>query len=212
MKRIVAPLMILLGIIVLIGLGLWQLQRLEWKENLIADIARHQSENVDLTSYVQDPAAEFRRGEITGKWDAARTFKTHNITMDSNFGYWIVTPLKLEDGTVLMVNRGWVQDGQQDRVLGRVLSNGKTTVLGTLRRAGKLAGEPQMDGYTNPWVLFMERSAPADHPELIPAPVSVAMPNDHKQYAIFWFTMAGVLAAFGIFSLLKGRSASSPNP
>jgi len=212
-KRIIAAILVLCGIGFLLQLGVWQLHRLAWKEDLIARIAKYQMENVDLTPYVRDDTAEFRRGELKGHWDSASTFRTRNVLMNDNFGYWVVTPLVLKDGTQLIVNRGWVQDGQQDRVLQRALPTGEVTVFGSLRRPGLLDKEKiHMTHFQGPWVLFMDHSIPADHPELQAAPVAVELWNHHKEYAIFWFTMAGVLCAMAVFSLLKGRSASSPNP
>jgi len=208
MKRVLAALLILSGCAALITLGIWQVHRLAWKENLIAGIDRYQSESVDLRPYVAAPDAEFRRGTITGVWDETSVFATKNITMNGNFGHWIATTLDLGGGQSILVNRGWVQEGQQNRVVEAPLPRGPVTVAGTLRRPGLL------DGYVvnknaGPWVLFAEKP---DHPDLIPAPIAATLRNDHKQYAIFWFAMAGILAAFGIFSLLKGRSASLPNP
>ena len=199
---------VIAGCVILICLGVWQLHRLAWKEGLIASITRYQTENVDLSLHMNDPTAEFRRGTITGVWDETSVFATKNVTMNSNFGHWIATTLDVDGGGSILVNRGWVQEGQQNRVVEAPLQRGPVTIEGTLRRPGILEGY-MVNKNTAPWVLFASR---ADHPELTPAPVAVELRNDHKQYAIFWFTMAGILAAFWIFSLLKGRSASSPNP
>ena len=212
MKRILAAVFVVLGIIALCGLGVWQLQRLAWKEDLIARIAAYQQTDVDLTPYVRDPDAEFRRGSLQGTWDSAGTFQTRNITMNSNFGYWIVTPLVLDDASKILINRGWIYDGQQNIILGMKLPDGKVTVHGILRRPGALDKEDRAQGYPGPWVLFNDVPQPTSNPELIPVPVAVELPNDHKQYAIFWFTMAAVLAGMGGFNLLRKRSASSPDP
>jgi cytochrome oxidase assembly protein ShyY1 len=203
-KRFVGFVFVLLGIALLLILGFWQIQRLHWKEDLIARIARYQSEDVDLAPYLHDQTVEFRRGTLKGHWQAADTFRTRNILKDGNFGYWVATPLALTDGTKILVNRGWVQDGQQDKVLAYKLPSGIVTVHGTIRRAGLLDREAQTKQYPG-WVLFADRTVPADHAELQPAPVAVELWNHHREYAIFWFVMAGLLAGMGLFSLLRRR-------
>lgn len=208
MKRALAVILILAAIAGLMKLGFWQLERLKWKEDLIARIAQYQSDSVDLAPYVTDPDSEFRHGTLTGVWDEASVLHTKNITMNSNFGSWIITTLDLGQGRSIMVNRGWVQNGQEDRVTSASLPRGPVTITGTLRRPG-LMQDYMNTGNTGPWVLFADKG---DHPELTPAPVVVELRNDHKQYAIFWFSAAGILAALGIFSLLKARSASLPSP
>ncbi len=203
-KKIVALLFCAVAIACLLKLGFWQLDRLTWKEQLLQDIAQYQSENIDLTPYLKDEKAEFRHGFVRGGWWGKDTFMTKPRNMDGNFGYWVLTPLVVNGDTSIMVNRGWVTDGQEERVLQWGEPEGMITVTGTLRRLGVLEEYAEMDG-RGPWVLFAEQTTPSDNKELVPVPVAVSLRNDHKQYAIFWFTMAGVLAAFVGFSLLKKR-------
>src|SRR4051794_7166954 len=100
------------AILVMIGLAVWQVQRLAWKEGVIAErTARTTVAPIDL------PAAgtalsdlEFRRVTVTGTFDHAHEFYLAARSQNGNVGYWIVTPLKTDKDETVLIERGWVPE------------------------------------------------------------------------------------------------------
>ena len=134
-----------MGVAILIGLGTWQLERLAWKNALVATIAarmaappaplpaRSQWRTLDLDQW------RYRRVEAIGTFDHAREVRIYTLLTDQNGpyggpGYWIVAPLRLRDGGSVLVNRGFVPEAKADPAT-RPESHaaGETTVVGLLR-------------------------------------------------------------------------------
>jgi cytochrome oxidase assembly protein ShyY1 len=111
--------------IVLIGLGTWQLERKAWKEGLIAALAaRTSAEPSPLPSPERwsalDPQNdEFRRVTFPATIASEREVLVYgsgsSVRPDvSGPGYWVFAPAALAGGAVVVVNRGFLQEGQQD--------------------------------------------------------------------------------------------------
>src|SRR5688572_12353881 len=105
------------AILFMIGLSIWQVQRLYWKEGLIAErVSRTTAAPIELPPADADPAPfEFRRVAVTGTFDHAREFYLAARSQNGNVGYWVVTPLKTDPngpsgGETVMIERGWVPD------------------------------------------------------------------------------------------------------
>ena len=94
----------------MLGLGRWQLERADEKIRLIdAAAAARAAEPVDVRS-LDDPeaaAAAYRRVRAEGRWLAERQFLWDNRARAGRPGLEVVTPLRLDDGRVVLVNRGW---------------------------------------------------------------------------------------------------------
>lgn len=109
----------LLGVATTAALGRWQLGRAGEKEALQARIdERAQLPVLDARSLSGKPDGEallYRRAEATGEWIAERTVFLDNRPMNERAGFYVVTPLRLQDGGVLLVQRGWVPRDFQDR-------------------------------------------------------------------------------------------------
>lgn len=213
----------LMGVAILCGLGFWQLQRLAWKEALIAKIEAESAIDPRARPLddILDEAHGFARGYLRGTWMRDDTVLVGPKIRAGVWGYWNVTPLRLADQRIVLINRGWgegeIKTPRHD-----------VTVYGTLRESdtgGKPVGgnarqwhkvdvqgiARALDIETAPVVVFMEYSDPLDLAK--PVPVAANLRNEHKNYAMFWFTMAFVLAAvFAAASLRGRRSASSQGP
>jgi cytochrome oxidase assembly protein ShyY1 len=134
-----------LGIAVLIGLGLWQLERKAWKEGLIAALEqRLAAAPVALPLPAQwphlDPAAEeFRRVTFRATFLHAQETLLYSagspLRSDvSGPGYWVFTPARLADGRIVVVDRGFVPETAKDparRAAGQTAE--PVTVIGALR-------------------------------------------------------------------------------
>jgi surfeit locus 1 family protein len=142
---IVPGFLALAAIAVLVSLGNWQMRRLAWKEELIANAAERPSAPVqDLPPPSQwldldIEEAEFRRFRLTGRFlhDKEAWVFTSLGEPKGKFGgpgYWIVTPFALENGGSVLVNRGFApQDRHRPPDRGEALNSGRMSVSGLLR-------------------------------------------------------------------------------
>jgi surfeit locus 1 family protein len=156
---VVPALFTLVGLALLIGLGVWQLERKAWKEALIAAITRR----MNAAPLALPPPArwaslvaahdEFTR--VTFRADFENDREALVFAGASAFrpdvsgtGYWVFTPARLSNGARVVVNRGFVPEANKDpasRAAGLV--TGPVEIVGVLRwpeRAGWFtpAGDP----------------------------------------------------------------------
>jgi surfeit locus 1 family protein len=188
---------------VLMAMGVWQLQRLEWKTALLQTITRQMKQAPEtLPAHVDDPAAwNYRRVAVTGVFLHGRAMQLRPRVLDGKQGYHLVTPLRRDDGSIVLVNRGFVPDTGCDLSA----PAGPVTVDGIAQLPHKSAFTPANDPAKNQWYWVDTRAMGADMPLVVAAaatpqglcPVGgqlrVDIPNDHRQYAIFWFGMGGIL-------------------
>jgi surfeit locus 1 family protein len=221
---------------VLLSLGAWQLQRRVEKLALIATL----EERLGASPVPLPPPAqwegflpdreEFRRVTLTGVFDLrdqAQVFASGSpLRRDvSGTGAWLFAPLKLAAGDTVVVNRGFVADGQDASPR---YSADPVTLTGYIRfpeapgwltphadRSKRLwfvrdhLAMAQALGWAEPtrvapFYIDLERPAP---PSGIPkpGPLQISLKNDHLQYAITWFLLAAaVTIAFGVW--LRGTS------
>ncbi|MFB2604342.1 SURF1 family protein, partial [Rhizobium phaseoli] len=109
---VVTGTLVLIALAILISLGTWQVQRLHWKEGLLADIAARQVAAPVPLADIEAMAAsggdiEYRKVTATGRYinNKERHFFA---TWRGQTGFYVYTPLELADGRFLFVNRGFV--------------------------------------------------------------------------------------------------------
>lgn len=124
-------------------LGLWQLDRAAQKNALQADIDRRMALPALTAQELAHDAAGadaqvHRRAEVDGRWLPQHTVWLDNRQMDGRPGFFVLTPLALDDGTALLVQRGWQPRDFVDR--SRVTP--PPTPDGPVRLAGRLARDP----------------------------------------------------------------------
>lgn len=218
----------------LVGLGVWQLKRLAWKEALIATLAeRTAAAPVSVTdALARQNAGEdiaFLRVRAEGVFlnDKERYF----YAPDPKFGpgFDVLTPMELAGGQgVVFVDRGYVPDPLKERALRPAgLVEGKTSVVGLVRLAGTQgAFVPDNDVAGNLWywrdIPALARSAFPDAPRKVlaltiaasePAPGGwpnggggeISLSNRHFSYALTWFGLAGTLIAVYIALVFSRR-------
>jgi surfeit locus 1 family protein len=209
------------GVALLVGLGVWQLHRLQWKEALIAERdSRLAAAPVTLERAVEDYDAgrsvEFLKVEVSGTFqgDAELFLLT---TEGGTPGFEVVTPLTSRDGIVILTDRGFIPESLKDPAR-RPESRpaGEITVSGILRRHVQSRGPftPDNNPEANIWywwdipamLAFAHIGADArvapfvlhlvpDGGKGLPRPVAVdaGLTNNHLQYAITWFALAFLL-------------------
>jgi surfeit locus 1 family protein len=144
LRLLVQALAAAVGIVILLGLGVWQVERLQWKEGLIARVAadfngppaRAPSEwdSLDLADM------EYRPVTVTGRFlNDKEIFASAALTEPKGprggFGFFVMTPFQTDAGWIVYVNRGFVPrefKSPDTRQGGQIA--GETTVAGALRR------------------------------------------------------------------------------
>jgi surfeit locus 1 family protein len=230
----------LLTLALLIGLGVWQLQRRIEKHALIAALTAHLAAVPEtLPSAPQwnalSPARdEFRRVRFSATYEQrpdAMVYSSGSAIREdiSGPGTWAFLPARLPMGETIVINTGFVQNtmqdrAQQDRAVTRLVTGQPATLTGYIRfpeSAGALgpAENPVKRlwftrdhlamaralgwGEVAPFYIDLESPAPESGiPK--PGPLEVHLKDDHLQYAITWFGLAGaVVIAFGVW--LRGQ-------
>lgn len=221
------------ALVTLICLGMWQFERLAWKEALIARIEASGEANpvTELPKEVEAlKALEFHHVALGGVYLPEREFHVTPRYFKEKLGYHIFTPFKLEDGRIVMVNRGWVPAAQKlaETREGSEALRGFVTVDGILRlRAERSPFTPDSQPEQNVWfgrdVMRMAEVAKLE--DVIPVSIDIVGPqvrenlpvpsdgkielrNDHLHYAITWFGIAlGLVIVFLVYHH-KGKNQS----
>ena len=132
-----------LGVVITIRLGFWQLDRAAQKQALQVTLdTRRAMPPLPAWALAKTPpeaAAQHHRGMVlSGEWLPAATLYLDNRQMNGRPGFYAMTPLLLPDGTALLVQRGWLPRDMADRSLVRA----PELPLGVVRVAGRLAPSP----------------------------------------------------------------------
>lgn len=199
------------------ALGTWQYHRAQYKKQLLNDLAIRQTQKALAIADINSPQnQEFHPIRATGTLDGAHSLLVQNKFYQHQLGYVVLTPLHLEDGTLVLVDRGWIARNRLDRIEKK---QKKLTVEGIIMVPAKKIfqiGETQTqtDGFTTlqnqSWHEILRATKPArilnfiivlniDNPmsfQRIFTP-TIMSPAKHLGYAVQWFAMA--LAVFGIF-------------
>jgi surfeit locus 1 family protein len=207
-------------IAILLTLGVWQLNRMAWKDGLISALNERRSlAPVELPTQIDDAEAwRYRNVSVTGTFRHENEIHIIAYSAEAKQGYQIVTPMVRADGSTVLVNRGWVpleaRDGK-DRP--ESLVTGTVTVTG-MARPGWPQGYfvPDNSPATNTWfwgdLPAMAKAAQA--PDALPLFVEadktpnpgglpiggqsvINLRNDHLQYAITWFALS--IGVFGVY-------------
>ena len=211
MKKFHAPLAAFISSLVifmiLIGLGTWQVQRMHWKTALLAEInANMEKPPVPLPENLGNPKEwEYRRVTLAGHFLYDHEFLIKPRTLDGIAGSHMLVPFERLSGGTVMVNRGWIPD---ELIPKASRPQGITQIEGILQLPHKTYWTPPNDAQKNNW-YWPDAEAMAAAAGLKNTPpvivtisskqagvypvggtVEINIPNDHRQYAIFWFSMA----------------------
>ena len=232
-RRLVWPgLFALAAFAFLCSLGIWQLHRLAWKEGLIARVeSRTHAAAEPLPAEAGWPQVnierdEYRHVRLSGRFRYDQETFAYALLSDprgkfSGPGYWVMTPLQLDGGELVLVNRGFVPMDRMDlptRVAGQ--EDARVTVTGLLRLPeGRNWFTPPDDTGRRIWqerdpaaiakAYGLARVAPffvdadASGPNGLPqgGETRVTFLNNHLQYVVTWFGLAfALLAVFAAFA------------
>jgi surfeit locus 1 family protein len=220
MRRILFLLIFgLAGLGVLLSLGIWQTQRLAWKQELLAEIeSRISADPIALPRHVSEDTDKYLPVTVSGEMEPGEIHVLVSVKQ-VGAGYRIIQSFSTEDRTIL-VDRGFVPTTAKQA----------PRLTGPMEITGNLHWPDEVDSYTpepdiddNIWfardvpnlaaalgaepVLLIARSQ--TDPNVTPLPVDTAgIPNDHLQYAITWFGLALVWAVMTGYFLWRNRAPS----
>ncbi len=214
---------------ILISLGTWQMQRLHWKEGLLAAIAERRSAPPVTIAEIEKMLADgvdidYRTVSVPGGFDHSRErhfFATYN----GRTGYYIFTPLRLDDGRFLFVNRGFVPFEQKDsstRLAGELpasvainglarpkLSEKPSSIVPDNDIAKNIFYWKDLDAMSSSVGLPADKVLPffvdadaSPNPGGLPigGVTQFDLPNSHLQYALTWYGLAAALVVVsGVF-------------
>ncbi|HLW27521.1 MAG TPA: SURF1 family protein [Kiloniellales bacterium] len=226
------PTLILLPLLAaLLALGSWQLDRREWKHELIATLEeREAAPPIALPERLEPERLEFRRVELTGELLHLRELYWAARTRDGVSGYHVLTPMRLADGREVILDRGWLPPELLERdSRSAALPQGEVTLVASARQGGwggpswaswlRPVNAPENNRWLWPDLDAMAQAARLERPVTslyflvepgeLPSPPEavggrVELKDDHLQYALFWFSMAGALIL--IYVLFHRRS------
>lgn len=222
------PIFVLLG-----GLGLWQLERLQWKLGLIAEMHRNMAAapiSLDAALALGNDRAEYRQVTVTGRFDNANEAYVFTTGPHGEPVYHVLTPLMLGNGRAMMIDRGYVTIALRNPI-SRPLSepHEPVEVVGiwrTSERPGLFTPPPDfahrvwfsrdVSGIARADRVRLGAPAILDAIARPGAPewprggqTRVDLPNDHLQYALTWFLLAGALVVvYFTYHRAQGRFGS----
>ena len=212
--KLVPTLFTVPALIALLGLGTWQVQRLQWKDDLIQKLDARAVAPVTAPPAASDDlsAFEYRRIRVRGVFRHDREFYLVGRSLRGQAGLHVLTPLeRAGGGPAILIDRGWAPFDRRDpatRAKGQIA--GTVEIEGLLRLAkGKGTFQPDNEAEKNTW-YFIELDGMSQasgvrlaegyylvaSPMKVPGSLPVAgqwrlkVRNDHLQYALTWFSLA----------------------
>jgi len=223
---------------VLTALGTWQMERLAWKQGLIAELDKKLSAKpVDLPPRerwggLNPTADEFRRvafpAEFIGGEEALVYSSGSSLRPDAaGPGYWVFAPARLSDGSIVLVNRGFVPEGKQ-AADAHAQASGVVDIVGVMRwPEARGPFTPKDDPAKGLWFVrdpaamaaarkwdvtapfYVDQEAPVPSGGLPKAgPLRAALPNNHLQYAVTWYGLALATFVAALFFWRSRRRAA----
>jgi surfeit locus 1 family protein len=217
----------LFGIGVLLSLGAWQLQRLDWKRALIAraDASAHAAPApLERILGATHGKIEYTHAEARGEYLAGEVH-LFVVLDDGRIGFQAIAPFRLEDGRVILVDRGFVRAEGKLPAAHEAPPAGQVRVTGLIREAherGLFTPKPDIAGriwygrdpgemaaalgveLAAPLILARDAGAPGEAPE--GGHTRLTFRNDHLSYAVTWFALAATLLVIYLaFHWSRGR-------
>jgi surfeit locus 1 family protein len=186
---------------VLLSLGSWQLYRLNWKLNLLSEIENSLKNNPVEFSKVDKK--NYLRIKTSGIIDFNKQIYLYNLNESGKPGFEVINPIIINNENYL-INRGWIPFDKKDKPEVNLINEGN--IVGTLKLQHKASTfKPDNDINKNYWftlnredifkytgkkfsdyIIYLNGDYKLPKPKVITANIS----NNHKKYAITWFSMA----------------------
>jgi len=233
LRRLLAPaLMTLVMLGILIGLGVWQLQRLTWKLGILAQIDHAEA---SAAIPLPDRPSQFQKVAVSGTLRPGAVLlygaDVRDTPQGPQMGGQLIQPLLRAGAPPILIDRGWVPDRSPPGTDTPPAQGGPARIEGYIRlpdHPGPFTPKddpPRHRAYTlDPHAMAAALGLPSAAPftliamgpaqdNVYPAPATALPrpPNDHFGYALTWFglaaTLAGVFGAWasGVLRTARGR-------
>jgi len=188
-------------ILILLSLGFWQLYRLNWKLDLISEI-ENSLKNIPIELSKADKR-NYLRIKTSGEVNFDKQIYLYSLNENGNPGFEVINPMIIDNENYL-INRGWINFDQKEK--SEINLFDETNIIGTLKLQTKANSfKPENDIEKNYWftlnrddifsytgkrfskyIIYLNGEYEVPKPKVITANIS----NNHKKYAITWFSMA----------------------
>jgi len=188
-------------ILALVALGSWQIVRLNWKLKLISEI--ESSLTKPPVELLNNKNKNFLKIKTSGKIDYDKQIYLYNLNEDGKPGFEVINPVQIDTKNYLL-NRGWIQFDKKGT--SEIINPDETNIIGTLKKQYKANRfKPENDIEKNYWftlnrediltftgknfseyIIYLDGNYQIPKPKKITANIS----NNHKKYAITWFSLA----------------------
>ena len=182
-------------------LGSWQIVRLNWKLNLIKEIENSLTKAPVEISKNQNK--NFLKIKTSGEIDYDKQIYLYNLNEDGKPGFEVINPILIDTKNYL-INRGWIQFDKKGTL--EIMNPDEKKIIGTLKKQDKANRfKPENDIEKNYWftlnredifaytgmnfseyIIYLDGNYQIPKPKKITAKIS----NNHKKYAITWFSLA----------------------
>ena len=217
---------------ILISLGTWQIKRLIWKENLIhfyLNQFKNKVINLNKENNI-DKQIQFRQITAKGKFLNKNEIYITGKTYEGNAGFHVVTPFLIENGQLLLVNRGWVSEKYKLPNSRKFSLIDKIIVIKGIARLPQKKGYfvPENDPEKNFWItikpeeiktylkLKQQNFITEFYVDILRESKKILLPigvkpeinirNQHLSYAITWYSLSiALLIIYFLYHVSEGR-------
>ncbi|MEL6868493.1 MAG: SURF1 family protein [Pseudomonadota bacterium] len=212
----------------MLWLGNWQLDKYRLQQARLADFAN----DIALTAaQVRDQPGNlprFARFQQAGRYIAERQILIDNIVRNGRNGFFVITPLQLDDGSWRLVNRGWIAQSPRREPLAALSVDNKARILegrvGALPVGGlKLGEQPEV---VSEWPVVLQYPTLQDVERLLGQPLQADVlllspqaedgferqwsagglpPERHLGYAVQWFAMSAALTVLMLIMVFRNK-------
>jgi surfeit locus 1 family protein len=212
-----------------VALGFWQLQRLADRRALNAEIraARAASSTTVRTADDIGALSAFRSVVVEGTYDVEGEVLLYGRSLDGEPGHFVVTPLTLDDGSGVLVLRGWIPFSLDSAPVAEAAPADRDVVVEGWLIAPESRGRnrPDRDGIVRtldipgigdrlpfdlaPFAIQLRIQDPPNTALPVPVPLPELSEGPHLSYAIQWFCFAAIAVAGAAILVRRERSPTT---
>lgn len=222
MRRYLFPAIFgILGTAILLWLGFWQLDRLAWKQGMLADIQRGINAPAEPLPAAVTPQMKYKPVSVAGT-TTGQEILILSGTKNTGGGYQVISGFDTTDGRRIMVDRGFIEEGMRKQprppvplgIRGNIHFpeeiNASTPAPNMAENIWFARDVPAMAAHlgTEP-VLVVAAAVNGDAQGVQPLPVGISgIPNNHLEYAFTWFMLAAAWAGMTAYLIWRIRQRS----
>ena len=218
-KNIFFHFLLLFVIALLISLGLWQLQRLEWKNALLTKIEdNYNNVKIDFPFIEDSSQFEYMKSNIDGNYLTDKVMFFYRFNLNGESGFNVVIPFKTKEENIVYVDNGWIPFKDKENLDIDFISESKVYSLSgaLIFKKDRKYFTPENDYNENIWYLLntdeMDSALGLSSSNYILKLIDqnyfeefliefnpTNIKNNHLQYAVTWFLMGVFISIFYIY-------------